>query len=280
MLLRRREFVAAAAAAILVYGLDRFAAGGDDADATKKDAGPPQWWKDALAEMKATKSPGVAIVLPEGKDAREALRAGVEGVLRFPQLTTQIHLVEAVWVVADAKLAQAREGETAVLLDADGKRVDGAVVKFDAVDFPASVRPLLRGGERFAARVQAARTKEFEKALSDLADHEPVKYEAAVERMASNFAAFGPAVIGAWEGEKPGSDLQQRLSWVLSRVFARRVGEQGAEAERPLPFGTRWKAKDPPEPDVDPCPGCGMMRRPTHARDVLELLAKDPGTAK
>jgi len=276
MQVRRREFLGALAAAVLVHGLDRIALGGEEAKAADAEA-PPAWFKDALAEMKATKSPGVAIVLPADKDARAALLAELQALLQNPSFNAQVHLVEAIYVVVAGLHAGAKEGETLVLLDADGKRVAASTTKVTAADFAKTVRPLLRDGDRLATRAKAARTPEFEKALAALLGKDLAKSGAAAESLASDFVAMGPAVLAAHEAEKE-EEAKQRLAYVISRAFARRRGDAGAESERPLPFGTKWKVA--PLPLEDPCPPCGRMMIAPRSRDTLEYLVKDGAERK
>jgi hypothetical protein len=278
MQVRRREFLGALVAGAAIYGLDRFAFGGDEKAAPKAEA-PPKWFKDALAEMKATKSPGVAIVLPDGKDARATLLAELQTLLRQPTIEAQTHLVEAVYVVALGVHAGAKADETLVLLDADGKRVAGSTAKLTAATFAASVRPLLRDGDRFATRAKAARTPEVEKLLDALDDEDAEKVNKAVERLTLEFTAAGPAIIAACEASTD-ADVRGRLVQVIIRAFGRRRGDEGADAERPLPFGAKWKVGAIPMPEEDPCPPCGMMRIPPRSHDLLEFLAKDPPEVK
>lgn len=277
MLVQRRQFLTAVAAAAVVYGLDRFSLGGDDPAAPKTDE-PPQWFKDAVAEMKATKSPAIAIVLPAEKAARETLRAAIEDLLRDAELESQIHLLEAVYVVVEGRHVGAKSGETAVLLDADGKRVKGAAVTFTLREFAATVRPLLRDDDSLAKRAKAARTSEFEKLAAGVSPTDEEKVEAAVEALAAKFSTVGPAVIEAYESAKPGSGQASSFATVIRRAFVRRRDGQGDDRARPLPFGTSWKAL--PEPEKDPCPGCGMMMRRPRSNEILELLAKDDGKTK
>lgn len=278
MQVRRREFLGALVAGAAIYGLDRFALGGDEKAAPKAEA-PPQWFKDALAEMRATRSPGVAIVLPDGKEARAALLSELQTLLRQPSIEAQTHLVEAVYVVIDAARVGAAKDETLVLLDADGKRVASGTAKLSAATFAEIVRPLLRDGERLAKRAKAARTPEVEKLIAALGDEDAEKVNAAVERLTLEFTAAGPAIIAACEASTD-ADVRGRLVQVIIRAFGRRRGDEGADAERPLPFGAKWKVGAIPLPEVDPCPPCGMMRVAPRSHDLLEFLAKDPAEPK
>lgn len=276
MLVRRRELLGVLAAAVLVHGLHPIALGGDDAK-EKKDDGPPPWFTDALAEMKATRSPGVAIVLPAEKDARATLLAELQQLLREPSFDAQAHLVEAVYVVVAGVHAGAREGETLVLLDADGKRVAGSTTTLTARDFAKTVRPLLRDDGRLATRAKAARTPDVEKLLDAIAGKDVEKANDAVARLHANFAAAGPAVLAAYEATKDG-EANGRLAGVIAAAFARRRGDAGAEYERPLPFGTKWKAGEVHK--EDPCPPCGRMMITPRSFDTLEYLVKDSAAAK
>jgi hypothetical protein len=276
MSLGRRQFLAAVAAGVVIHGLDRIAWAGDEAAPAAKKDEPPPWWKDALAEMKATKSPGVAIVLPEGKDARAALLAELRTLLQGPPVHAHAHLVEAVYVVVAAAHAGAREGETAVLLESDGKRAGARTAAITAATFGETIGSLLRHGDRLAARAKEARTPEVEKLLAALGGKDDAAANAAADRLALDFATAGPAVLAAELTAK--ADARSRISMIIVRVYERRLGGEGAQLERPLPFGTAWTKSN--EPPVDGCPGCGMMRIPPHGRDALEFLAKEAPAAK
>ena len=276
MHVRRREFLGVLAAAALIHGLDRIALGGDDPK-EKADDAPPQWWKDALAEMKSTKSPGVAIVLPAAKEASAALLGELQTLLREASFDAQVHLVEAVYVVVAGVHAEAKEGETLVLLESDGKRAAASTTKVTAADFAKAVRPLLRNGDRLATRAKAARTPEFEKLLDEFQGKDQDKAWLAAGRIVTEFATTGAALLAAYEAET-GADAKSRLGLLIHRAFARRRGDEGTEIERPLPFGTKWNVA--PLPTEDPCPTCGMMRIQPRSRDTLEYLVKDAAKAK
>lgn len=277
MQVRRRELLGVLAAAVLVHGLDRLALGGDETKAADAEA-PPQWFKDALAEMKATKSPGVAIVMPADKDARAALLAELQSLLQNSSFDAQMHLVEAVYVVAAGVHAGAKQSETLVLLDADGKRVSGSTTKVTAADFAKTVRPLLRDGDRLATRAKAARTPDVEKLLAALSEKDVEKANAAMQRLSTDFTTACPAILAAYESEQ-NEAAKARLTNLISWAFNRRLGGSGTKDERPLPFGTKWKIAPPPT--EDPCPACGMMMRGNaHSRDTLEFLAKASAETK
>src|SRR5262245_60140424 len=216
----QRRLVVAACAAALAAGLVTLASAEDVAKPGTEV--PPPWFTAALEEMKTTKGPGVVIVMPATKDARETLRAQLEALVKDAHVPAQIHLLEASYVVVDGKWVQAKDGENVVVFGGDGKRVAGGNVTFTQAAFVDGIRPLLRQGSVFADRVKAARTPELEKALADLASADENKAGAAVERVASDFATFGPALIDVYEREKPGSVLQARVTWAISRAFGRR----------------------------------------------------------
>ena len=97
--------------------------------------------------MKATKSPGIAIVLPADKDVRATLLGQLQLLLQAPSFDAQLHLVEAVYVVDAGNHSGAKEGETLVLLDSDGKRVAGGTALQ-----PARSRPGTRKAVRDRSR--------------------------------------------------------------------------------------------------------------------------------
>ena len=275
--IERRRLLQGLAAATLCFGLDGLAHG---SEAEPTDA--PPWLKEALAEMSATGSPGIGIVLPKGRTERGALRDTLQQVLdrvssppkSFLGCDGLEWLVEAVFVVAPGGRFGALRGETLVLLEPDGRRAGGSTVALDAESLSREVRALLRQGGRLERRAQAARTTVVQRALDDLQSSDRDVARAAHRWLVDHFAETGPAVIAAAARDSPSIGVERVLCTVLSaRVHSGTV--DSAVPERPLPYGMTWL----PDARPDPCPGCGMATRPREM-DLLQFLGDDSPTPR
>jgi hypothetical protein len=286
MIHERRRFLATfvtVAGGSLVYGLQRLVASAPQGQPPSKPRAPdepPSWFRDALAEMKATRRLGVAIVLPDSKKSRETLLREIEELLREPGADDRVHLVEAIYVVVEGKLVDARTDENVVVLDADGKRIAGGLARFHRSAFATTIEPLLREGDRFSAQVKMARTRDFDHAEAELAAEDSRTVEEATGRLVAAFSTVGAAVIADFESSRVPAETRKRLGRVILLAYEHRLGSDGKEIERPLPFGTRWQVGAVPPPHHDPCATCGMMIVRPRSRDLLEFLAKDPGSGK
>jgi hypothetical protein len=286
MLHARRRFLATfatIAGGSLVYGLQRLVASAPQGQPPPKPIAPdepPKWFRDALAEMKATRRLGVAIVLPDSKESRETLLREIEELLREPGEDDRVHLVEAIYVVVDGKRVDAQADENVVVLDADGKRIAGGLVRFHRRAFATTIEPLLREGDRFSAQVKTARTRDFDAAEAKLAADDSRTVEEATGRLVAAFPTVGAAVIADFESSRVPEETRKRLGRVIALAYANRLGGDGQKLERPLPFGTRWREEAVPLPKRDPCPTCGLMIVRPRSRDLLEFLVKDPGSGK
>ncbi|MCE9634460.1 MAG: hypothetical protein K8T90_02040 [Planctomycetes bacterium] len=279
-----RVSAATALAAGLVLGFSLLASPVPDARADDAAAGEtaeqvPACLTQALAEMKRTGAPGIAIVVPAERKDRSALRDSVAALLAEPCYEVQELLVEAVWVCAPAKQVGAKPGETAVLLDAEGRRVAGAVIDFSSqVKFVEGIGPLLHGEKRLEERAKAVRTKEVKADLEKLLGKDDDARSAAAARLTEAFPTVRAAVIQA-RIDATDDDAAKRLRQIVSLAWYRVTV---AAADRPmsaLPFGASWSYA-PREARADPCPPCGMARVTETTRVVLVLLTKEETKAK
>ena len=276
MKVSRRRFLGGVVAASVVYGFSSLSFARDDDTSGTSTERP--WLRDALAEMKATGSPGIAIVMPKTREGQDRLRvvlrnhlvgAAAAGKPQFEFDARAAWLAEAVFMIADGTDVGALPGETIVLLEPDGRRAAGSAMPLTADGLPTGARELLRRGGRLRRRADAARTSPVQLMLAAMiADDVAARVEPAAW-LRAHFAKVGPAVIAA--RDEAGSQAW-KFNWILSSVLVERIGPgRGPASSRPLPYGTRWIEGEGP----DPCPPCGMMVGPPRSRDLLEFLG-DP----
>lgn len=231
----------------------------------------------ALRAMKERQQDGIAIVVPErGADllAEQLDRliplsypgAGVRGPAADPeQAAVGNVLLEAVWVCVPASRADARPGETAVLLDPEGRRVAGGVVDFSGpLPFVSTARALLDTGGRRAARVKAMKSAGAEGLLARMASGED--RGASRAELQAHFAEWLPALLDdlATAGE---TDAAREIRWRLATLYMERV-QSGVG----LPYGLAWETLVHVPPD---CPPCGMARPYVEGRRFIDFLSGD-----
>jgi hypothetical protein len=174
--------------------------------------------------------------------------------------------VEAVYVCAPARLARANEGENAVLLDPDGKRIAGARIDFTTeAAFVAGMERLLRRKARLEERAKRARTKEVGEVLGALSSEDKRERDRAHAFLVGAFEGCGPAVI-AERIESASPRVREAAARVIREVFEKRAGATRREW---LPFGVKWR-----QARVDPCPACGMAIVAEPSWKFLEFLSK------
>ncbi len=164
----RRAFLRWSLGTALVYGLS---------DLLHADEAPADdAYAQALAHMQRTGSYGVAIAIPAEPDARAALGALIEQLAPQPARTeigytdTQRLFLSAVFVCAPRERLPAAPGETIVLLDAAGARLDGANVDCSvAAALVPALERLLHGNGRLEARADAVAAGPLKLLLLDLA---------------------------------------------------------------------------------------------------------------
>lgn len=178
----------------------------------------------------------------------------------------QVAFALTVPVVADPVSCRAREGETVVLLDADGKRIEGFAL--DLLDHDAVRRRLaaaVLAPERLAPRratvapgLQRLVDRYLEIAgapVEDEAEAAQRQEEIAtiVERLRQALPGAAPALYGAGSGDGEAASPERQLLAML-------------ESQR-APLGTTADLRA-----IDPCPPCGMAVVPQQLTTVLKLI--------
>lgn len=237
-------------------------------------------WKAASAAMKRSAANGVAVIVPGADDVAgravlaEALKdliPLVESPGAFSQRDLApmcSYLLEAVWVCASAQRAQAKPGETLVLLDPQGKRIAGAKVDLlKPKEVEAALEKLLRGGERLKERAKRARQDEATAALvKSLLGKEQQPRRDAYQKLISDDEAFLRAAPALLEAMESASGKQLDL---LREVFGSRYWNQ-QQRTRGFPYGVEWKIE---ATEPEPCPPCGMARPTMSGRTFLRFFA-------
>lgn len=253
--LSRRDVLKQAAIASIIIGFPWSARAGDD---------DPKYLKDALG--KAAKNDGfvIAIVVPDDEKGRAELAKRVEALfpIDVPYELKEL-LVEAAFVCAPAKLAQAKDGETVVLLDKDGKRVAGDKLDLaDPAKAVAAIAELAHGDGRLAARAKKARTAEVAAAIQKLADEQ---YGPGWQYLAGHIEACSAALIDE-RLNGTNAKIKARIQELIRAMSGDRFeGDPGR-----LPFGVEWSEK---WHQPKPCPPCGMARATLESRKLVRFLA-------
>jgi hypothetical protein len=263
----RRGFLKTLAGVPLVLGLPSLLRGQDKVDG-------PAWFGKALERMKKENKPGVVIAIPE--DRPERFNLGIALARLIEQGDEGVHeiLCEAVFVCASAKLVRdAREGETVIVIDVDGRRVEGA--KLDLKDFTKILQPLLHGekNERLRERAGAIRKKTDEKVLAALkridsdSGDERDEATALLEKNAEGIVAL--LVFERLTAEEP--ERRARLRTVIKHHFetfdTKKPGPQ-------LPYGTELRERTGCGDDSDTPVKCGMGSVPENGRKFLRFVTK------
>lgn len=263
----------AAGAAVLVHGWNDLL--GDDgakapAAPAPKEPAKPAWYADALAEMKATRSWGVAILVPEGARVRAAIGRGLEEAMRSPK--ARATFAEAVFVVVPPGVAPFEKDEGVVLLDADGRRVAGLAHHFhgNVEEVMSAVRKALRDDGRLAKRAEACRDKAFDAALGDLRAEDPAERKAASKALADHFPKWRAAILEQIELRQDAA-ARKPFEDAVAAYLAKALPETPALGATKLPFGAEW-ADSVATPQPDPCPSCGMMMPSPSGKRWLRLL--------
>ena len=287
MRLSRREWLVratgVAAGAALIYGLPALSAAGGEEPTEKKTPKRPPWLDEALAEMRRTKAPGVAIVVPvddgteERKKEREALRAAIATLMSGPSYEAKELLVEAVWVCVPGAFVEAKPGETAVLIEAlaDGgaKRVAGSTMEFSSEkEFVEGAAALLRGERRLEERAKKARTEEVARQIARLLGTDD-EWQDALPRLTETFPTVRAAVIQARIDAKE-EEHRARLQQVVESYYLQQALSAASRPVRHLPFGAKWEREQLPADAPDPCPPCGMAVVLASGRVLLEFLTE------
>lgn len=260
MELNRRDFLKAAGGFGLVLGLPSTLLGQDP---------EPEWFGKALARMKRENKPGVALAVPKDPQARRSLSRNLLALVQTENTDVRMILAEAVFVGLGAKEFDriGRDGETAVLIDTEGRRIEG--IAFGAFDqapkFVEAFAKLLHGAgdarlnERADAILQAA-PADVRQALADLAVDDLETADRAEAVLHRHAAAIVPLLVRE-------SRKKPRARAVVLRYFA----DLSEKEPGRLPYGVRVGEHYGCTEDSQA--KCGRSSVPSHGRKFLEFLS-------
>ncbi len=224
------------------------------------------WHREALALMKAKGLCGVAIVVPPDAPHRKQLAGFLETLVTRGGPQVQEALLEAVYVCLPAELIQPGKGETAILLDPEGKRVAGGAVGFSSEEGSVNgMDTLLHGEGRLEAQVRAIQDPKIAVASERLGDNRLEDREEAQAYLESHLDQAMPALVKA-RRESKDPEIQARIEQIVLAGF---LAKAGHERQTWLPFGVRWQEEEL----GDPCPACGMGKVSPRSRRFLSFLA-------
>jgi hypothetical protein len=263
----RRTFLGQAAAVPLIFGLAE--------PQDSKDA-EPKWFATALARMKETGRWGLGIVLEP--DLQQFIWGqGLWALTAFPDEDVDAHEIfcESVVMILTPEFVRKRfslEGKVhRVLLSPDGKWIASGEVEpmlvRDSAGFAESFREFLHGArnERLIQRAKAFEagfSGEVKRAVDDLGSESVEERTAAAATLARRVEAMTPYL--AWlEHVADGARRRRAARNLLSSYFA---SLQADAAGSKLPYGCTGPHH------YDPCPSCGMGRRPPRSSMMLRFL--------
>jgi hypothetical protein len=261
--MNRRTFLQAVAAAPCIFGLRSLLA--QECDIR------PEWFKQALARMKADRRPGIVLIAPEDEESqlewgRRLWDLLDEGTPAAHELFLNgVFIVLAPALAGPAGVRKPDEKENRFLLDPDGKRL--AADSVDAASlakpesFVASFAPVLYGkdDERLKARADeaaAAAPPAIFGALSDLGADAIETREKASATLLERAGEFLPLYAHRLRTD-PDPEVRSRIGPIVESHF--RAQASDAPSAR-LPFGTRVPKFSPG--------GCGgMVEEPENKKD-------------
>jgi hypothetical protein len=265
----RRTFLGQAAAVPLVFGL------ADPITQDSKDE-EPKWFPAALARMKETGRWGLGIVLQPDLN-RFWWGQGLWALTAFPDEDVDAHEIfcESVVMILTPEFVRKKFSQDVkvhrILLSPDGKRiasdeVDPMLVR-DSTRFAESFREFLHGpkNERLIERakaIDAGLPDELKRTAQKLNSESVDERTLAAAALARKAETLTPYL--AWL-EHVGEGARQRRAArnFLSSYFA---SLQTDAAGSKLPFGCTGPHH------YDPCPSCGMGRRPLRSSMMLKFL--------
>ena len=268
-LMNRRSFLEQAAAVPLVFGLTE-PVGQDSKDEE------PKWYPTALARMKQTGRWGLGIVLQPDL-VPFVWGQGLWALTAFPDEDVDAHEIfcESVVMILAPEFVRKKfslEGKIhRILLSPEGKAIaseemDPTLVR-DSMRFAESFRGFLHGpkNERLKERakaIEAGLPEELKRAGQSLESENVDERVAAAAALARKAETLTPYL--AWlEHEGTPSRRQRAARNLLSSYFASL--QQDAAGAR-LPYGCSGPHH------YDPCPSCGMGRRPPRSSMFLKFL--------
>mgnify|MGYP003673308483 CR=1 FL=1 len=267
----RREFLRAICGAGLILGLGQL--GFPSRSAGQEAPGPEEVdpVKQAKARMKASRLDGLVIVVPEGAAAQAALGKQLQGLIPIVQAHRPVPLggellLQVVWVCAPAEEAQAKAGETVVLLDPQGQRIAG--LKLDLSAKPAAalkkLQALIEGEGRLEQRAKRARENpKIAAALDGMRD--PKRAGNHYSTLHTNFAEAAPAIVAQIRAEQD-QEVLGNLKSILGQGYW-----QLLNSAQTFPYGVTWKLN---VEEAEPCPPCGMAAPSLSGRTFLRFYTR------
>ena len=203
------------------------------------------------------------------EDRTARLAVYLQLLLQSKNVAVQELLLDATYLCAPARLLDAENSETVVLLDSRGRRIGGAIMDMGSeADVVQKLGHLLHGNGRLLRRAHAARTEPVVEALRRLQrdQKDEKKRQAAHDYLVKTVRASIPALIEQRAGHKD-ARFRQALEEVVRDAYKQASRKDYAGV---LPFGTKIEKRRV----YDPCPPCGMAVTAAGTRKMLKFLQK------
>lgn len=263
----RRDFLRAACGAGLILGLGNLGLPGVGSAQDAKQSP----FEQALARMKSERLDGLVIVVPKGAAAQEALGKQLQALIPVIQAHQAVPLggrllLQVVWVCASAEEAQAKPGETFVLLDPSGKRSAGAKLPLGAKRevLLKHLKAFIEGEGRLAKRAKRAREDtKIAAALAGIRD--PKQAPQHYTTLHTRFASAAPAIFEQLDQEQD-EQIKRNLRNTLSNAYWQELNKKQG-----FPYGVSWKLN---VLEADPCPPCGMAAPSLSGRTFLRFYTR------
>jgi hypothetical protein len=265
--IERREFLRVLAGAGLILGLGGLSL----PNSTSAQEAGPKPLEQALERMKAKRLEGLVIVVPRGTQEQAALGKRLQALIPIVQAHRPVPLggqllLQVVWVCASAEEAQAKPGETVVLLDSSGKRQAG--LKLDLSAKPAQtlakLQKLIEGEGRLEKRAKRSRENpKIAAALDGLRD--PKQAGSHYSTLHTHFAEAAPAIVAQIRAEQD-QELLGNLKSILGQGYWRLLN-----SAKSFPYGVTWKLN---VIEPEPCPPCGMAAPSLSGRTFLRFYTR------
>lgn len=273
----RRDFLARAArASVVVVGPGWLSRAAQEAASRPASApappAPESPWAPVLARIRAESKSGLVIRFPEDPDSRRRIVGAIDAALddRIPGddgIEASTVFLDSVIACAESSAVErwidgAREPETVVLIDSEGRRIDGLAAPLEDLTSPERLmdrlKRLLHGPrlERLRPRAQALRLATPERSLSLLA--EAAGPTGVTDESATIWMLPHPSIVSlAWH-DAVDPKHRTRIGWIVESMLARSEEDLPGAA---LPFGL---ALTRPSRDA-----CGRRMRGT--RELLNV---------